>query len=77
MKEARASEIQAKNLASGKKNKEPGLSKVLKARGEASYYKVTCKVSISLFILVQQKLMFVKFQFQGLVTAIFIYIFRS
>jgi DNA topoisomerase VI B subunit len=42
-KEARASEIQAKNLASGKKNKEPGVSKVLKARGEASYYKVTCK----------------------------------
>ncbi|XP_018490667.1 DNA topoisomerase 6 subunit B isoform X1 [Raphanus sativus] len=43
VKEARASEIQAKNLASGKKNKEPGVSKVLKARGEASYYKVTCK----------------------------------
>ncbi|OAP01868.1 TOP6B [Arabidopsis thaliana] len=42
-KEARASEIQAKNLASGKKNKEPGVSKVLKARGEASFYKVTCK----------------------------------
>ncbi|WZY94768.1 hypothetical protein YC2023_067097 [Brassica napus] len=41
VKEARASEIQAKNLASGKKNKEPGVSKVLKARGEASYYKVT------------------------------------
>lgn len=46
MKEARASEIQAKNLASGKKNKEPGVSKVLKARGEANYYKVTCRVSI-------------------------------
>ncbi|KAH0880074.1 hypothetical protein HID58_067468 [Brassica napus] len=43
VKEARASEIQAKNLASGKKNKEPGVSRVLKARGEASYYKVTCR----------------------------------
>ncbi|XP_010544240.1 PREDICTED: DNA topoisomerase 6 subunit B isoform X2 [Tarenaya hassleriana] len=42
-KEARAQEIQAKNAASGKKVKEPAVSKVLKGRGEASYYKVTCK----------------------------------
>ncbi|KAH0855144.1 LOW QUALITY PROTEIN: hypothetical protein HID58_020453, partial [Brassica napus] len=56
VKEARASEIQAKNLASGKKNKEPGVSK---ARGEASYYKVTCKF---------YRYCCVPFQSQGLVT---------
>lgn len=43
-KEARAQEIQAKNASVGKKVKEPPASKTMKSRGEASFYKVTCKV---------------------------------
>ncbi|KAK8515634.1 hypothetical protein V6N13_139394 [Hibiscus sabdariffa] len=42
-KEARAQEIQAKNAALGKKVKEPAVSKGAKGRGEASFYRVTCK----------------------------------
>ncbi|KAH0998012.1 hypothetical protein GBA52_021876 [Prunus armeniaca] len=42
-KEARAQEIQAKNASVGKKVKEPPASKTMKSRGEASFYKVTCK----------------------------------
>lgn len=43
-KEARAQEIQAKNAALGKKGREPAASKGMKGRGEASFYRVTCKV---------------------------------
>lgn len=43
-KEARAQETQAKNATLGKKVKEPPVSKGMKGRGEASFYKVTCKV---------------------------------
>ncbi|KAF8041154.1 hypothetical protein BT93_B3163 [Corymbia citriodora subsp. variegata] len=42
-KEARNQEIQAKNAALGKKVKEPTPTKVMKGRGEASFYRVTCK----------------------------------
>lgn len=42
-KEARAQEIQAKNAALGKKGREPAASKGMKGRGEASFYRVTCK----------------------------------
>ncbi|KAG7948009.1 hypothetical protein I3843_14G124200 [Carya illinoinensis] len=42
-KEARAQETQAKNATLGKKVKEPPVSKGMKGRGEASFYKVTCK----------------------------------
>lgn len=48
-KEARLQEIQAKNSALGKKVKELTSAKGMKGRGEASFYRVTCKVcSISL-----------------------------
>ena len=43
-KEAKAQEIQAKNAALGKKVKETTASKGMKGRGEASFYRVTCKV---------------------------------
>lgn len=43
-KEARNQEIQAKNAALGKKAKEPTPAKAIKGRGEASFYRVTCKV---------------------------------
>lgn len=43
-KEARAQELQAKNAAVGKKVKETPASKGTKGRGEASFYRVTCKV---------------------------------
>lgn len=43
-KEARAQEIQAKNATTGKKVKEPVALKGMKGRGEASFYRVTCKV---------------------------------
>lgn len=43
-KEARIQELQAKNAALGKKVKESAAVKAIKGRGEASYYKVTCKV---------------------------------
>lgn len=43
-KEARAQEIQAKNAALGKKVKETPAPKGIKGRGEASFYRVTCKV---------------------------------
>lgn len=44
-KEARAQELQAKNAAHGKKVKEPAATnKGMKGRGEASFYRVTCKV---------------------------------
>lgn len=43
-KEARIQEMQAKNAALGKKVKESAAVKTIKGRGEASYYKVTCKV---------------------------------
>lgn len=43
-KEARAQEIQAKNIALGKKVKDLPTSKSMKGRGEASFYRVTCKV---------------------------------
>lgn len=43
-KEARIQEMQAKNAALGKKVKESAAVKAIKGRGEASYYKVTCKV---------------------------------
>ncbi|KAL4339854.1 hypothetical protein GQ457_08G002010 [Hibiscus cannabinus] len=36
-------EIQAKNAALGEKVKEPAVSKGAKGRGEASFYRVTCK----------------------------------
>ncbi|KAM7502623.1 hypothetical protein LguiB_001527 [Lonicera macranthoides] len=42
-KEARIQEIQAKNAALGKKVKDPTSSKAIKGRGEASFYRVTCK----------------------------------
>ncbi|THU59228.1 hypothetical protein C4D60_Mb03t22750 [Musa balbisiana] len=42
-KEARMQEIQAKNVAVGKKLKEPPAIKSGKGRGEASFFKVTCK----------------------------------
>ncbi|KAK8520560.1 hypothetical protein V6N12_004495 [Hibiscus sabdariffa] len=42
-KEAKAQEIQAKNAALGKKVKEHAVSKAAKSRGEASFYRVTCK----------------------------------
>ncbi|MBA0700117.1 hypothetical protein Goari_001687, partial [Gossypium aridum] len=42
-KEARAQEIQAKNAALGKKVKEHTVSKSSKGRGEASFYRVTCR----------------------------------
>lgn len=42
-KEARAQEIQAKNAALGKKVKEHAAPKGIKGRGEASFYRVTCK----------------------------------
>lgn len=42
-KEARAQEIQAKNISLGKKGKEPQPTRVIKGRGEASFYRVTCK----------------------------------
>ncbi|XP_062170901.1 DNA topoisomerase 6 subunit B [Alnus glutinosa] len=42
-KQARAQETQAKNASLGKKVKEPPVSKGMKGRGEASFYKVTCK----------------------------------
>ncbi|XP_010651286.1 DNA topoisomerase 6 subunit B isoform X2 [Vitis vinifera] len=42
-KEARTQELQAKNAALGKKVKEPQASKGMKGRGEASFYRVTCK----------------------------------
>ncbi|WMV18475.1 hypothetical protein MTR67_011860 [Solanum verrucosum] len=41
-KEARVLEIQAKNVALGKKVKDPAATKAAKGR-EASYYRVTCK----------------------------------
>lgn len=43
-KEARIQEMQVKNAALGKKVKESTAVKAIKGRGEASYYKVTCKV---------------------------------
>ena len=43
-KEARAQEIQAKNASLGKKVKEVQAPKGIKGRGEASFYRVTCKV---------------------------------
>ncbi|KAL6956401.1 DNA topoisomerase 6 subunit B [Sarracenia purpurea var. burkii] len=43
-KEARNQEIQAKNAALGKKVKEPAAPKIIRGRGEASFYRVTCKV---------------------------------
>uniref|UniRef100_A0A5B6YH47 DNA topoisomerase 6 subunit B n=2 Tax=Davidia involucrata TaxID=16924 RepID=A0A5B6YH47_DAVIN len=42
-KEARYQEIQAKNAALGKKVKEQPPPKAVKGRGEASFYRVTCK----------------------------------
>ncbi|KAF2311970.1 hypothetical protein GH714_027637 [Hevea brasiliensis] len=42
-KEARAQEMQAKNAALGKKFKEQPAAKGMKGRGEASFYRVTCK----------------------------------
>ncbi|KAG4961419.1 hypothetical protein AAZX31_13G324300 [Glycine max] len=42
-KEARAQEMQAKNAALGKKVKDTPASKAIKGRGEASFYRVTCK----------------------------------
>ncbi|KAK3015480.1 hypothetical protein RJ639_005785 [Escallonia herrerae] len=42
-KEARVQEIQAKNAALGKKVKEQVAIKAIKGRGEASFYRVTCK----------------------------------
>ncbi|XP_021593188.1 DNA topoisomerase 6 subunit B isoform X2 [Manihot esculenta] len=42
-KEARAQEMQAKNAALGKKVKEQPSAKGMKGRGEASFYRVTCK----------------------------------
>lgn len=48
-KEARTQEMQAKNIALGKKVKETQPSKGIKGRGEASFYRVTCKVGLNLF----------------------------
>lgn len=45
-KEARAQELQAKNALLGKKVKDTPASKGIKGRGEASFYRVTCKVRI-------------------------------
>jgi hypothetical protein len=45
-KEARAQELQAKNASLGKKVKDTPASKGIKGRGEASFYRVTCKVCI-------------------------------
>ncbi|KAA8549565.1 hypothetical protein F0562_001417 [Nyssa sinensis] len=42
-KEARYQEIQAKNAALGKKVKEQPAPKAIKGRGEASFFRVTCK----------------------------------
>ncbi|KAG5594996.1 hypothetical protein H5410_036228, partial [Solanum commersonii] len=42
-KQARVLEIQAKNVALGKKVKDPAATKAARSR-EASYYRVTCKV---------------------------------
>ncbi|OAY68721.1 DNA topoisomerase 6 subunit B [Ananas comosus] len=42
-KEARVQEIQAKNIALGKKFKEPSTAKGAKSRGEAAFFRVTCK----------------------------------
>ncbi|OMP04162.1 hypothetical protein COLO4_09893 [Corchorus olitorius] len=42
-KEARAQELQAKNAALGKKVKESAAPKGVKGRGEASFFRVTCK----------------------------------
>ncbi|KAH7684331.1 DNA topoisomerase VI subunit B protein [Dioscorea alata] len=42
-KEARIQETQAKKAALGKKMKEPASVKGVKGRGEASFYRVTCK----------------------------------
>lgn len=42
-KEARTQEIQAKQAALGKKLKEPMAAKAIRGRGEASFYRVTCK----------------------------------
>lgn len=42
-KEARNQEMLAKNCTTGKKLKEPPVAKAIKGRGEASYFKVTCK----------------------------------
>ncbi|KAF8398467.1 hypothetical protein HHK36_017395 [Tetracentron sinense] len=42
-KEARNQEIQAKNAALGKKVKDPPATKGIKGRGEASFFRVTCK----------------------------------
>ncbi|GLU24169.1 hypothetical protein SLE2022_401250 [Rubroshorea leprosula] len=42
-KEAKVQETQAKNAALGKKVKEPASAKGIKGRGEASFYRVTCK----------------------------------
>ncbi|KAI9195324.1 hypothetical protein LWI28_013817 [Acer negundo] len=42
-KEARAQEQQAKNVSLGKKVKEPAAPKGMKGRGDASFYRVTCK----------------------------------
>ncbi|KAK2371129.1 DNA topoisomerase 6 subunit B [Trifolium repens] len=42
-KEARAQELQAKNASLGKKVKDTPASKGIKGRGEASFYRVTCK----------------------------------
>lgn len=49
-KEARTQEIQAKNAALGKKIKDPTSAKGIKGRGEASFYRVACKVK---FLLVE------------------------
>lgn len=43
-KEARTQELQVKNAALGKKVKEPQASKGMRGRGEALFYRVTCKV---------------------------------
>lgn len=45
-KEARAQEMQAKNAALGKKVKETPAPKGIKGRGEASFYRVICKVRV-------------------------------
>ncbi|THG22979.1 hypothetical protein TEA_008401 [Camellia sinensis var. sinensis] len=42
-KEARNLEIQAKNASLGKKVKDPAAPKAIRGRGEASFYRVTCK----------------------------------
>lgn len=48
-KEARDLEIQLKNPVSSKKPKEP-TAKPVRGRGEASFYRVTCKVLFALLI---------------------------